>query len=89
MNYILDFSGIKTMYDLHQYLKDTLELPDYYGMNFDALWDCFRGGFPEATTIELRNLEDIPKDMEKPKEILLEVFHDLVVEYPEVKIIYN
>jgi ribonuclease inhibitor len=24
----------------HTYLKQELELPDYYGENLDALWDC-------------------------------------------------
>lgn len=24
----------------HAYLKRKLELPDYYGENLDALWDC-------------------------------------------------
>ena len=25
---------------LHDYLKDRLSFPDYYGKNFDALYDC-------------------------------------------------
>ena len=24
----------------HEYLKEKLSLPDYYGANLDALWDC-------------------------------------------------
>jgi ribonuclease inhibitor len=27
----------------HQILKDKLELPDYYGKNLNALWDCLTG----------------------------------------------
>lgn len=89
MNYILDFYDIKTMYDLHQYLKDVLELPDYYGRNFDALWDILHGGFPEETVIELKNLNSIPKDMLRPKEIMLKVFEDVVEACPEVTVIYS
>lgn len=28
---------------VHKVLKDKLELPDYYGENLDALWDCLTG----------------------------------------------
>lgn len=40
MNYTVNLKGVKTVYTLHQALKDGLHLPDYYGMNMDALWDC-------------------------------------------------
>ncbi|WP_353856192.1 barstar family protein [Bacillus sp. Bos-x628] len=29
--------------DLHEQLKATLHLPDHYGKNLDALWDCLTG----------------------------------------------
>jgi ribonuclease inhibitor len=31
---------IQTEKDFHKAMKDFLELPDYYGENLDALWDC-------------------------------------------------
>ncbi|MBO4901759.1 MAG: barstar family protein [Lachnospiraceae bacterium] len=38
--YKLDFTGITTREELHDYLAEKLELPDYYGRNLDALYDC-------------------------------------------------
>ena len=38
--YILDFSNITTKEDLHEYIAETLDFPDYYGKNLDALYDC-------------------------------------------------
>ena len=37
---ILDFTGIKSYWELHEYFKEVFRLPDYYGHNMDALWDC-------------------------------------------------
>ena len=36
----LDASSYATPRDLHAALKSMLSLPDYYGMNADALHDC-------------------------------------------------
>ena len=36
----LDASRYRTARDLHEALRAMLSLPDYYGMNADALYDC-------------------------------------------------
>ena len=36
----LDASSYRTAAELHQALKLLLDLPDYYGGNADALYDC-------------------------------------------------
>ena len=78
MNYfVLDFNDIKSLLGLHQYLKDVFQLPDYYGNNMDALWDCLSCCYDESTTIELRNLEALRKRLKTTTQIMLEVFQDL------------
>lgn len=37
--YLIDFTGVKTMWFFHEALQKGLDLPDYYGKNLDALWD--------------------------------------------------
>lgn len=39
----LDANSYKTSAALHAALKSMLSLPDYYGMNADALNDCLSG----------------------------------------------
>ena len=75
--FIMDFSEIKTVLELHQYLKEVFGLPDYYGNNMDALWDCLSCCYDESTTIELRNLDILKKRLEKTTQIMVEVFEDL------------
>ena len=40
MKYILDALKMKTKTEAHPYLKEQLELPEHYGCNLDALYDC-------------------------------------------------
>lgn len=40
---ILDGKEFTSEKKVHQLLKEKLELPDYYGDNFNALWDCLTG----------------------------------------------
>lgn len=37
---VLDASRMTDKETAHAYLKEVLELPDYYGNNLDALHDC-------------------------------------------------
>jgi len=36
----LDVAGMRSREVAHKYLKNALALPDYYGENLDALYDC-------------------------------------------------
>lgn len=38
--YILDLAEINSREQLHDVLASALELPDHYGRNLDALYDC-------------------------------------------------
>lgn len=44
----------------HDYLMEALELPDYYGKNLDALYDCL---CEIECEIELVNAEDVDEDI--------------------------
>lgn len=40
MKIILDGKKMTSKEEAHAYLKETLDLPPYYGRNLDALYDC-------------------------------------------------
>lgn len=73
----LDFSGIKSYWGLHEFFKDIFKLPDYYGHNMDALWDCLYCCYDNSTTIVLKNISTLPKELTPEIEIMLALFHDL------------
>ena len=55
---ILDFAGINSLWKLHEYFKKVFQLPDYYGNNMDALWDCLHCSFEFPTTIVLISVDE-------------------------------
>ena len=48
---ILDFRPIHTREEVHKYLAMKLDLPDYYGENLDALYDCLTEKNADNTVI--------------------------------------
>lgn len=53
-NYSVDFSAIGSIEEAHAVLATSLRLPDYYGRNADALWDCLTGCIGLPATIHVR-----------------------------------
>lgn len=58
---VVDLTGRRSCFDLHQRPKDSLDLPEGYGMDRDAFWDMINrdleydfvtvvGTFPEKQT---------------------------------------
>ncbi|MED2941804.1 barstar family protein [Bacillus swezeyi] len=54
---ILNGESILSISDLHKELKKQLGLPDYYGENLDALWDCLTGWVNMPLVIEWKHVE--------------------------------
>jgi ribonuclease inhibitor len=40
---IINCEDFHTMQEFHKYIKRKLGLPEYYGENLNALWDCLTG----------------------------------------------
>jgi len=73
---VVDFTGAKYCYDLHKTLMDSLEFPDFYGMNGYALWDCLTGMIETPISVTIKGFNFLPKDLEKEKNIIKETFLD-------------
>ncbi len=72
-NYRGDFSGVQTRGQLHEALKRGLDLPDYYGMNLDALWDCLTGDLETPCTVRVIGLDVLPEDLSELGERVMDV----------------
>jgi len=86
----LDFSDCTTVEDLHKEIKRKFGFPDYYGENWDALWDLLEDfALSEGTrTVLITGQESLKKDI---KEYLMEavaVFRDIEKKYPNIEFIH-
>lgn len=79
----LNFNIPHTKSQLHEYLKDKLDLPDYYGENLDALYDCLTE-ISEPTAIGMYSAytdydeedHDMALYFEKVKKVFLDAEED-------------
>ena len=63
----------------HAYLKSELELPDYYGNNLDALWDCLTTDF-SLKYISICNADILIDNLGAFGEAIIRLFKDAAKE---------
>ena len=51
----LDFTGVKTLWELHERIRIAFDFPEWYGKNWDAFWDLLSEPF-EETMVTVRGL---------------------------------
>ena len=69
----------------HAYLKQKLALPEYYGNNLDALWDCLSTDF-SLKKIVIIEPENIIENLGSYGEFLLNVFNQVAEENIFIKV---
>lgn len=71
----------------HAYLKRKLSLPDYYGDNLDALWDCLSTDFSSKIII-IQNPEILIENLSSYGKLIIKLFKEVAQEnkYIEVNI---
>ncbi|MFT4093467.1 MAG: barstar family protein [Niabella sp.] len=51
-----DFERIGTIDDFYAVAKKQLDLPEYFGNNLDALWDCITGHIALPVSVSFKNM---------------------------------
>lgn len=73
--YILDGFEFKNREDAFKYIKEVMELPEYFGNNLDALWDVLED-FKDIK-IKIVNARQIPRNLKSYGLKVLDIFGDV------------
>ncbi len=67
-------------------LKEKFGLPEYYGENRDALWDCMQGLFYQRGIfkVNIYGFLSLPDDLREYCVTMLEIFDDVHEETPNI-----
>ena len=71
---------------LHQRIRKAFGFPDYYGENWDAMWDCLTDVFlqPVQRHIVVEGFDAMPQELRAYAAPMQEIFSDLQEKYPWV-----
>ena len=75
--YTLDFSTVNYINEVHQIIKDELDFPGYYGMNWSAFWDCLTDMTDDPIHIEILGIERVQNKFPSEAKIMLDILKRL------------
>ncbi|MCI3197398.1 barnase inhibitor [Bacillus sp. HU-1818] len=84
---IINGEQIRDVKNLHRQLKQDLELPEYYGENLDALWDCLTGWVEFPIVIEWKQFDQSKKLLGSSAEAFWEVFQSAIADGYDITIV--
>lgn len=85
---ILDGKFFTDKKTTHAILKEQLELPEYYGNNLDALWDCLTTDFTDRIIIIQHSLL-IHQQLDRYGRNLINLFRRVHKANPHQKIVFH
>ena len=74
--YKLDFTNIKCYSEIHKIIASAFDFPEYYGENFDAMWDCLTDIAGRKNIVEIYGLDIIREKFDGTAEILTQIFSE-------------
>lgn len=84
----IDFSNCKYWSEIYAVLKNELELPDWFGNNLDALWDCVTGIMYVPAEIRIsRKVAD--NDLQDEVNDIIAVLQEAEQKYHQITVIVD
>ena len=81
---LLDFTGVKDLQEFWKKIRETLDFPDYFGNNLDAMWDCLREYGNDPLEVTVRGLKDLPHGFDHWTGGMRDIFRDILRICPNV-----
>lgn len=83
---VLDFTDCRYLGTVHKVLKEKFGLPEYYGENWDALWDCLRKlwAYDGEVLVEIYGYYSMDDEIKECCKPMFKVFEDVHKDTPNV-----
>lgn len=72
----LNLSGITTKTSLHHFFKAELQFPDWYGVSWDAFWDCIIAVVEMPAQLTLTHWEEFAQHCPRDMQVLRTIIQD-------------
>jgi RNAse (barnase) inhibitor barstar len=79
----IDLTNISSSEDLHTALKEALEFPSFYGMNWNAFWDAITGLIEMPETLRLKGWAVFSQRLPDEAQYLSSCLDYLTQQFPE------
>ena len=81
----LDFSNCNYISEIHKELINKFKLPQYYGENLDALWDCLDYYTSQNLIVMISGFQIIEKQFDDYASKIKEVFKRVSLNCPNIQ----
>ena len=80
----VDFTGVKYYLQFYRVIKDSLEFPEWFGENPDAVWELLTGYIEYPDVIHVKGGSTIPKDLNEEYVMFIEILAEAQVFYDDL-----
>ena len=70
----IDFSKCRYANEIHAEIKNTLNFPEHYGENLDALWDCLWEYYDRSVLIEIYGFNSAVQEIREELKGIIRIF---------------
>jgi RNAse (barnase) inhibitor barstar len=79
----IDLTNVSSSEELHTALKEALEFPSFYGMNWDAFWDAITGLVEMPETLRFKGWAVFSQRHPEEAHYLSSCLDDMTLQYPK------
>lgn len=85
---VIDLEGISDKEEFYSVIRDTIEIPDYFGNNLDALYDVLTEDFEEKTIV-IKGIEQTADEMKDYMKKFRRLCDDVAEENEAIRFVFE